>query len=260
MVIDTHAHLMFGEFEGDVEGAILRAKEAGVSRIINVGCGVESSQKSVEMAAKYPELFATLGIHPYDAIDVNEELMGKWELLINDNKKIVAIGECGLDYVKAEVSKEQQMLAFRLQATLAKKTGLPLIVHNRGADEDCLKILDEVIETGEGPLNVVFHCYSSDVSFARKLWYRGFMISFTATITYPTAVDALVVVDEMPMDSFMVETDCPYLAPQEYRGQRNEPAYVLEVIKKIAEVKEIPADQVARIATENAEGFFWRMG
>ncbi|MBT4917757.1 TatD family hydrolase, partial [Candidatus Peregrinibacteria bacterium] len=172
---------------------------------------------------------------------------------IKENGRIVAIGECGLDYFKAEVPKDVQEKAFRLQLELAQSLKIPIIIHNRDADDDCLRIMDDY------KVEAVFHCYGSSVEFARKLWYRGIYTSFTGIITYPNAEDLRKVVDEVPMDMFMVETDCPYLAPQEHRGERNEPSYVVEVVKKIAEIKEMPEKDVARISTENANEFFLRL-
>lgn len=259
MLIDTHAHLMFDQFKGSVPGVLERAKNAGVDRIINVGCDLKSSNQSIEMltadalAESGVELFATLGLHPYDALDATEKLMQEWEELAKSNEKIVAIGECGLDYVKAEVEKKDQEKGFRMQLELAQSVKLPVIIHNRDADEDCFRILKEY------DVQVVFHCYGSDVQFARKLWYAGYMTSFTGIITYPSATDLVEVVNECPMDAFMVETDCPYLSPQRYRGQRNEPSYVTEVANKIAEIKNLPLKDVERISTENAEHFFLRM-
>ncbi|MEK7547979.1 MAG: TatD family hydrolase, partial [Patescibacteria group bacterium] len=164
---------------------------------------------------------------------------------------IVAIGEIGLDYFKAKISHDEQKEAFRKQLQLAVKVGLPVIVHNREADEECLEILLEF--AGD---DVVFHCFGSNLEFARKVWSAGFMTSFTGIITYPNAVGLREVVKEVPMDKFMVETDCPYLAPQAYRGKRNEPAYVTEVAKMIAEVKGISVEEVGKVAVENSKRFF----
>ncbi|MFH1533389.1 MAG: TatD family hydrolase [Nitrospirota bacterium] len=253
MIIDTHAHLMFDKFEGEVDQVVERAKEVGVGKIINIGCTLKDAIRSHEMSLKYDELYATLGLHPHDALDISDELMVKWAGLIEENKRIVAIGECGLDYVKADVPKEDQKKAFRMQLKLAQKVGLPVIIHNRDADEDTMEILDEF------DVNAVFHCYSSDIEFARKLWYKGYFTSFTGVVTYPNTEDLLKVVEEAPMDKFMVETDCPFLAPQGHRGERNEPSYVAEVVEKIAEIKRSSPEEIARISTENAEGLFFRL-
>ncbi|MFA6918194.1 MAG: TatD family hydrolase [Candidatus Gracilibacteria bacterium] len=194
-------------------------------------------------------------MHPYEAEFVTEELMSEWRLLIPKNKKIVAVGECGLDYFKAKIDKEIQKKAFMLQIRFAKEFGLPLIVHNRDADEDSLEILDGMFSDGK-KIPIVFHCYGSNLEFARKLWDRGILTSFTGIVTYPNAVEIRNVAKEVPMNLFMVETDCPYLAPQAYRGKRNESSYVLEVVREIAKVKGISFKEVEKTSAENAMKFF----
>ncbi|MFH1218668.1 MAG: TatD family hydrolase [Candidatus Peregrinibacteria bacterium] len=258
MIVDTHAHLMFKDFRGEVKEVIERAKSVGVERIINVGCNKQTSREAVEMLDRHEGLFATLGLHPYDSLECGDDLMEEWAELILKNKKIVAIGECGLDYFKAKVGKEDQKRAFIAQLGLAKKTGLPVIIHNREADEDCFEILEE-FEKENGKVEVVFHCFGSDVEFARRCWYKGYYTSFTGVITYPTAQKLRDVVREAPMNLFMVETDCPFLAPQKYRGGRNEPVYVVEVVKEVAEIKGLRVDEVEKASTENAEEFFLRI-
>ena len=236
MIVDTHAHLMFPEFSEDLENVLKRAKESGIQKIVNVGCDLKSCKQSVEMAERFPELFATLGMHPYEASFVNEELIDEWRKIISENKKVIAIGECGLDYFKAKVDKKVQKNAFKLQVKLALETGLPLIVHNRDADDDSFQIIEGMFANGK-KVPVVFHCYGGNLEFARKLWEYGIFTSFTGIITYPKAQNIRDVVSEVPMNLFMVETDCPYLAPQTVRGKRNEPSYVSEVVREIARVK-----------------------
>ena len=257
MLIDTHAHIMFPEFDEDREAVIQRARDAGLKAIINVGCGAGPSAKSVEMADG-EFLYATVGLHPYDALDLSDELMGEWEKLIVEDsqdstrlRRVVAIGETGLDYFKGTVDPEKQKESFRAHLELAKKTALPIIVHNRSADEDSLELLLQFLE-----VKAVFHCYGSSLDFARRVWAAGYFTSFTGIITYPNAADLREVVKEAPLDQFMVETDCPYLAPQAYRGKRNEPAYVTEVAKMIAEVKGLSYEEVVALATANTEKFF----
>lgn len=256
MLIDTHAHLMFKEFGGELEDVLSKAKEAGVVKIINIGCDVKTSQEAVGLSEKYDNLYATLGLHPYDAALATEELIDEWKNLISKNKKIVAVGECGLDYFKAEVPKDVQKRAFALQIDLAKSAGVPLIVHCREAYDDCLEILDEKFEWSDENVGVVFHCYSGTLEFAEKLWERGIFTSFTGIVTYPNAKDVQEVAKNVPLNMFMVETDCPYLAPQIHRGKRNEPAYVVEVAKKIAELKGISYEGVCEKSNENAKRFF----
>ena len=250
MLIDTHAHLMFPEFDVDRKEVIERALKSGVSKIVNIGCDLKSCDGSLKMAKEYEFIYATLGMHPYEAGLVNDELVNKWENLIKENKKIVAIGECGLDYFKAKVPKDVQKNAFKLQLGLAQKLNLPVIIHNREADEDSLEILKEF------KVNAVFHCYGSNLDFAQKLWAYGYMTSFTGVVTYPSARELKDVIREVPMNLFMVETDCPYLAPQMHRGHRNEPSFVTEVVREIARAKNLSYKEVERVSTENAMKFF----
>lgn len=275
MLIDTHSHIMFPEFDEDREEVIQRAMDAGLERIVCVGCGAGSSETAVKMAQedKSGFLYATVGLHPYDAMDVNDELLAKWEKwILADRRKIIAIGETGLDYFKSKVDPEKQKFSFKKHLELAVKIGLPVIVHNRSADEDCLKLLMEFSRDGEEykkiisdcgcdetemtPVKAVFHCYGSTLEFARRVWAAGFTTSFTGIITYPSAKDLREVVREVPLDKFMVETDCPYLAPQGHRGKRNEPSYVVETAEKIAEVKGMGLGEVEKQVMENTKKFF----
>lgn len=266
MIIDTHAHLQFPEFDPDIEDVLVRAGEAGVGKIINVGCSIVACDKALELIEKYDgkagvELFATLGLHPYDAEALTDDVLIKWEEKIkkfnsDGVRKIVAVGEIGLDYFKAQVPKDVQMDAFKKQIEFAQKMNLPIVVHNREADEDSLRILRESGLGKSGNGKVVFHCYGSSLEFARELWAEGFYTSFTGIITYPNAANLREVVAECPDDRWMVETDCPYLAPQSLRGQRNEPSYVKEVLEKVAEVKGIEAEEAENIQEKNAVEFY----
>ncbi len=261
MLIDTHAHLMFPEFAEDLPEVLRRAREAGVEKIINVGCGVESSMQAVEMADVPSGLYATVALHPYDADQCSEELMGEWGQWIEGDRvtsekdgggrKIVAVGETGLDYFKSKVEPEIQRASFRRHLQLAQKYGLPVIVHNREADADCLEIL------GEFPsVPAVFHCYGSNLEFAKKVWERGYITSFTGIITFPNAAELIEVVKAAPMGQFFLETDCPYLAPQAYRGKRNEPSYVAEVAREVAKTKNVEFEAVTEYSGQNAGKFF----
>lgn len=257
LLIDTHCHISFPEFSQDFEEVLDRARKAGVGKMISVGCDLKSCDGSLELAKKYDFVYATLGLHPYEAREVTESLMKKWEEFARANKKIVAIGECGLDYFKARVPKDLQKQAFRLHLSLAQKLNLPVIVHNRNADEESFEILREFNGESEKPhIRAVFHCYGSNLEFAQKIWDVGYMTSFTGVITYPNASELREVVKACPLDKFMVETDCPYLAPQMYRGKRNEPAFVKGVAYQIAKSKGVSFDEVCRISTENAQRFF----
>lgn len=255
MIIDTHAHLMFEQFNADFADVVKRAKGAGVSKIVNVGCDENSSRQAIEMAVKNADLYATIGMHPYEAADCSEKLMDEWGKLVRENQKIVAIGETGLDYVKSKAARAVQQNAFRMQLKLARTVDLPIIVHNREADEDALQILGEFSE-----VKAVFHCYASDLTFARKVWNAGHLTSFTGIITYKGNESLREVVAACPMNMFMVETDCPFLAPQAYRGKRNESAYVVETLKMIVEIKNISFEKARESAYANTLDFFYRMG
>lgn len=275
MIIDTHAHLQFPEFNSDIEDVLKRAAEKGVGKIINVGCNLDACSRGLTLIDLYDstgsangqkgsmetsgvELFATLGLHPYDAEVLTDDLLKNWEEKIKKyGKKIVAIGEIGLDYFKAQVSHEIQQDAFKRQIEFAQKMNLPIVVHNREADEDTLRILRESGLGKGGTGKVVFHCYGSSLDFAREVWKEGFYTSFTGVITYPNAADLREVVAECPNGRWMVETDCPYLAPQGMRGQRNEPSYVKEVLEKVAEVKGLRLGDAEKLQEENAVNFYF---
>lgn len=253
MIVDTHAHLMVDQFKGEVGELVKRASDAGVTKILNIGMDVESSKAAVDMASEFEGCYATLGFHPYYADQLTEDVIESWKKLIAENEKIVAIGECGLDFSKTDMDRGVQEKSFRAQVELAKETGVPLVVHSRGAERECLDILREYDVVS------VFHCYGGDIELAREIWDSGFYTSFTGIVTYKNAQDLVEVAKEVPMDKFLVETDCPYLAPQKYRGKRNEPAYVVEVVSKIAELKGVDFSEIADISTRNAEEFFSRL-
>jgi len=261
MLIDTHAHLMFDQFKGEVPEVLQSASAAGVTKIINVGCSVEASKEAFKQVEKFNhryeiELFAALGLHPYDASDLSDNLLDEWARMIevaggSEGGRIVAIGEIGLDYFKAPVPHDIQKDAFRGQLQFASQMKLPVIVHNREADEDCLEILSEFPD-----LKVVFHCYASSLEFAKRLWEKGYYTSFTGIITYPKSDELRQVVSACPEGQFMIETDCPYLAPQQVRGERNEPAHVSYVAKMVAKLKGLTFEDAGKISSENANMFF----
>lgn len=266
MLIDSHAHLDFDQFRRKHGEVIKRAKNAGVKKIINVGTNLQGSRDSSILAEKYSGVYATVGVHPHDALTADRAAMaGLLELARNE--KVVAIGEIGLDYAKDEVDQATQKKAFIVQIGLAKRLNLPIIIHNRQADEDIL----EIIKIQADGLKGVIHCFSSSWDIAKKFLDLGFYISFTGSITFKdnkkkdqedqvrgcnVVSGILEVVKKTPMDKLLVETDCPFLAPEPYRGQTNEPAYVVEVAKKIAEVKGLSFEEVANTTTQNAEKLF----
>jgi TatD DNase family protein len=259
MYIDTHAHLDFPEFKGEIGSAIARAKDVGVEKIINVGVDLGTSKRSVEIARHYPEVFASVGLHPHSSLDLDMEVRPYLTDLAK-NRKVIAVGEIGLDYYYLKRSskfanypkREDQIFCFEQMLDLALELRLPVIVHSREAEADIYAIL----KSYSGALRGVIHCFSGDYEFAKKILDLNFLISFTGNITYSKSKDIEEVIKKTPLGSIMIETDCPYLAPELYRGERNEPAYVVEVAKKIAEIKQIPIATVEQSTSKKSLQFF----
>lgn len=250
MWTDTHAHPFANAFSKDREEVIKRAREAGVSRMIVVGFNHETNRQAVRLAEQYDFMWATLGVHPCDCEDLTDEEF-KWIRETATHPRVVALGEMGLDYHHMSSPKEVQQECFRKQVRLAKELDLPCIVHSRDAAEDTLALLLE-----EGAKKVIFHCYSYDLEFAEKVWEAGYYTSFSGVVTYPQAQNVQEAAAKAPLDRILVETDCPFLAPQSIRGKRNEMAYVKEVGEKVAELRgETPA-VIAEATTKNALRLF----
>lgn len=260
MLIDTHAHLDMEEFTGDVSRVIKRAHSAGVGKIINVGLDALSSRRSIDLARMYPEIFAAVGIHPHSALELDIETYQQIYTLASSHKKVVAIGEIGLDYYYLKrssqysncPSRERQILAFEQMLDLAMELKLPVIVHSREADADLLAILKSYADNLTG----VVHCFSGSSDFAESILDLGFAVSVTGNITFKNAGELRVAVKKIPLGSLMVETDAPLLSPEPFRGKRNEPAYVSLVAQCLAEIKDVSLEEVVRSTTKKAEKMF----
>ena len=250
MLIDTHSHLQFKQYNGQLDQVITRAHENGVDKMIVVGCDIKSSRDAVFMAGKNEEIYAAVGLHPQDAKNKDKDFEDLFEKLLQKDK-VVAVGETGLDYFKLYSPKEKQIDLFKLHIKYAKKYNLPLIIHNRDADEKCIEVLLD-----SDYRNAVFHCFGSGLAFAKTLWKEGIMTSFTGIVTYPSAEDLREVVRECPMELMMIESDCPFLAPQKFRGGTNEPSYINEIAELIAKEKNISYEEVCEVTTKNAMEFF----
>lgn len=262
MFIDSHAHLEYPDFDADLDEVITRAKEGRVDKIINIGTTLESSRKSIHLSERYPDfIYPAAGFHPHDVDDSFsfEKAEKDLEELLK-TKKTVAVGECGLDYSRLldnaekvvdeyEVKKQKDL--FNLQLGLAKKYNLPVIIHSRTAEEDTFDILNN-----HNNLKGVVHCYTGTLEFAKKVLDLGFYIGFTGIITFPNAVELTDVVKNIPLEKMLIETDSPFIAPVPFRGNRNEPANVKEVAGKIAEIKNLSLEEVARQTSKNAEKLF----
>lgn len=252
MLIDTHCHLDFKDFDTDRDDVIKRAAAEGVKYIINVGSSMEGSKKASELACNYDCIFASLGVHPHGAVTVNEDVISKIRDMAR-GKKIVAIGEVGLDYYRNDSPQDAQRSVFRKFIRLSADLNLPLIIHNREADDDTIAILRE--ETG-GRARGVMHCFSGGESFLKRCLDIGLHISFTCNVTFKNAGKLRAVVKNAPIDRIFLETDAPFLAPQAFRGQRNEPSYVKYLAREIAGVKGMAEGEVADITSKNAADFF----
>ncbi len=250
MFVDTHCHLDFEQFDPDREKLLGRLKEDGVDYIVNIGSSLKGSFDSVALAQKYPFVYAACGIHPHDADGASLQVIDQLKVLAHD-KKVVAIGETGLDFFKNYSSKDNQLLLFPRLILLAKELRLPLVVHSRQASEDTLKILRQYM-----PLSAVIHCFSGEMSFLKECLDLGFYVSFTCNITYKKAQNLRELVRFAPLERIFLETDAPYLSPEGLRGKRNEPSYVKFVAEEVSRIKGRSLEDVARITTLNAKSFF----
>jgi TatD DNase family protein len=254
MLIDSHAHIQGKEYAGEVEAVIARAREAGVEKIIAVGGAgdMSSNTEAIALANTFPDIYATVGMHPHDAKDVGADELKKLKELAAD-PKVVAVGETGLDYYYDHSPREVQRRVFAEFIHLARETGLPIVVHERDAANDAAQLLRG---EGEGRLRGVIHCFTGNYEAARAYLDIGFYISFTGIITFKNADALRDVVRNVPLERMLVETDSPYLTPVPHRGKRNEPAYVRYVAETIAGVKGLSLEEVARGTTRNVRELF----
>lgn len=250
MYFDSHAHLDDKCFQPDFDAILARMRENGVTGMMNIGCDLPSSERSVALAEQYDWIWAAVGSHPDDADHVDEARIERYRALCQ-SPRVRAIGEIGLDYHYEDVPREVQKRAFRMQMALARELSLPVVVHEREAHEDGLRIVDEFPE-----VKGVFHCYSGSLEMAKELVRRGWYIGFTGVITFKNARKAVEVAEKIPLDRILIETDCPYMAPEPFRGRRNDPSLVPFVAKKIAELRGISAEAAASATAENARRLF----
>jgi len=251
MLIETHAHLYFDQFDEDREQVILRADEAGVKKIINIAVDLETSKQCIELAQKYEGLFATVGIHPNDSTKLGKDSLLELRELCG-HKKVVAIGEIGMDFYWNRCPAEVQERAFREQIRLAKEVGLPIVIHNREAAPQIIEVLKS---EDASELSGVFHCFSEDTAIAKEVLDLGFHISFTGNLTFKRS-QLPEVAELVPLDKLLLETDCPFLSPEPKRGRRNEPAHVVHIAQKLAEIKKVEFAELAEVTTSNANRLF----
>ena len=250
-LFDTHAHYYAEQFDPDRDEVLSALPAANVGLVLCPGCDLESSRQSIALAEQYPFLYAAAGVHPEDALGLPDDWLDQVEAMTR-HPKVKAVGEIGLDYHWPEnPPRELQQQAFHAQLELAEKLDLPVIVHDRDAHHDCLDIV-----RAHPKVTGVYHCYSGGVEDAKTLMKLGWMISFTGSITFKNARRALEVIDLLPMDRIMIETDSPYLSPEPFRGRRNDSGRVHLVAEAIARRKGLDPEEVARITLENGKRFF----
>lgn len=252
-LVDTHCHLDMRGYE-NLDETVAKAARAGVTRIITVGINVPSSLEAVKIARRFSGIYATIGIHPHNVAEVHDETYLQLQTLAEDKEyKIVGYGEIGLDYAKNYAPRDVQLKEFRNQLTVAEELNLPVIIHDREAHEDIIRILDN-----HKPFSAkgVMHCFSGDSKLACKIIDLGFYISIPGIVTFKNSETLQQVVREIPLDRIILETDGPFLSPVPYRGKTNQPEYLIFTAQKIAELKEISLKEVAQETTANAERLF----
>jgi TatD DNase family protein len=248
MLIDSHAHLEMPEFKKDLEAVIQRAKESGVEYIFTVGTEKKDWKRAVEIADLHPSIYAVLGVHPHNAKEIDDQTYPILKELCRHGK-VKAYGEIGLDFFRNLSPRDIQLKRFREQIGLAKELDLPIVIHDREAHRETLEILrSEKAEESGG----IIHCFSGDYEMAKACMDMGFYISIPGSITFKNAKDFREIVERIPLESLLVETDAPFIAPEPFRGKRNEPSYVRYTAQKVAEIKKVPFEKVAEVTTENA--------
>ncbi|MBO7252616.1 MAG: TatD family hydrolase [Oscillospiraceae bacterium] len=250
MLFDTHAHLNDPAFDADREELMAGLAAKGIGLVMNAGCSLQSSQDIIAMAERYPWLYASVGSHPDSADEVNEQVIEEYRKLCR-HEKVKAIGEIGLDYYYEDIPRDIQKQAFRMQMELAKEVDLPVIIHEREAHDDGMRIVKE-FPTVKG----VFHCYSGSAEMARQLVNMGWYIGFTGVLTFKNARKAVETAASIPLDRIVLETDCPFMAPEPFRGKRNDPGYLPKMAEKLAEIRGVSVEEAIASTTENAKRLY----
>ena len=251
MLFDTHAHMDDRAFDTDREELLSALPGQGLALVMNPGCSLQSSRNAVRLAKEYDYIYAAVGSHPDAADEVDGAVLEEYRELCKRNPKVKAIGEIGLDYHYEDIPRDIQLKAFRAQMELARELGLPVIVHERDAHEDGMAVVRDFPEvTG------VFHCYSGSAEMARQLVDRGWYIGFTGVLTFKNARKAIEVASSIPLERIVLETDCPYMAPEPFRGRRNDPGKLYRMAEKLAEIRGLPVEEVQAITVENGRKLY----
>lgn len=248
MLVDSHCHLDFADFDTDRSELLARARAEGVQTMVTISTRIKKFPQIVAIAESDPNIWCSVGTHPHNAHEEPDTTMADL-IALSQHPKCVAIGEAGLDYHYDKSPRDVADHVFRVHIAAARETGLPLVIHARDADDDMIAVLRD--EMGKGAFPAVLHCFSSGAELARVGVELGLMVSFSGILTFKNSEDIRAIAKTVPMDRLLVETDAPYLSPPPYRGKRNEPAYVAETAKVLADVKGVSADEMARVTTEN---------
>lgn len=248
MLVDSHCHLDFPDFADDLDAIVGRAEAVGVKRIVTISTRVKRIDALIAITERFANVYCSVGTHPHQA-DEEDGITTSELIALTKHPKVVALGEAGLDYFYQHSSREAQERGFRAHIAAARATGLPLVIHTREADDDCGKILDD--EMAKGPFRAVLHCYTGGRELAMNAIAHGMSISFTGILTFKNSQAIRDIAAELPADRIMVETDAPYLAPGKFRGKRNEPSFVVETAKVLAETRGVSLDEISRQTTEN---------
>ena len=251
MLFDTHAHMDDRAFEEDRAELLASLPEQGIGLVMNPGCSLDSSRNVSRLSSQYDYLYAAVGSHPDVADEVNEAVIEEYRQMCRENPKIKAIGEIGLDYYYDDIPREIQLKAFRAQMALARELDLPVIVHERDAHEDGMKVVEEFPD-----VKGVFHCYSGSSEMAKWLIARGWYIGFTGVLTFKNARKAVEVASSIPLDRIVLETDCPYMSPEPFRGKRNDPGKLYRMAEKLAEIRGLSVEEIHSITMENGKRLY----
>ncbi len=251
MLFDTHAHMDDRAFDQDRDTLLSELPQQGIGLLMNPGCSLASSRQACALAERYDYIYAAVGSHPDAADEVNEDVLEAYRALCKQNPKVKAIGEIGLDYHYEDIPRQRQLEAFRDQMALARELDLPVIVHEREAHQDGMAVVDAFPQvTG------VFHCYSGSLEMAKELIKRGWYIGFTGVLTFKNARKAVEVAREIPLERIVLETDCPYMSPEPFRGKRNDPGKLYRMAQALAQIRDVPVEQVEAITFENGKRLY----
>ena len=250
MLFDTHAHMDDRAFDEDRETLLSHLPEQGIGLLMNPGCSLASSRNAAALAERYAYIYAAVGSHPDAADEVTDEVLAEYRTLCRQ-KKVLAIGEIGLDYHYEDIPRERQQAAFRAQMALAAELDLPVIVHEREAHEDGMRIVEEFPR-----VKGVFHCYSGSAEMAKWLVSRGWYIGFTGVLTFKNARKAVETAAAIPIERIVLETDCPYMSPEPFRGKRNDPGKLYRMAEKLAEIRGLSVEEIRKITLENGKKLY----